>query len=175
MGKTLIGSFNDFGHADQAIKELKTKGLVDSDISAIAKDTERIREFRSLSSGQVADSAATGVAAGAGLGALAGLLVGVGVLTLPGGFLVAGPIAAALGLTGAAATTVSGAVTGAVAGGLVGSLVGLGLPEEEARVLSESVESGNVLLAVNCDTISEETVRDVFSQHMAENVHTVEK
>ena len=43
-------------------------------------------------------------------------------------------IAAALGLTGVAATTVSGALTGALAGGLIGALTGLGFTKEDAEL-----------------------------------------
>lgn len=175
MSKTVIGSFSDYSAANKAISDLKATGLTDADISVVAKETEKIKEMTQKGSGQVADSTATGAVTGAGLGALTGLLVGLGALAVPGGFIVAGPIAAALGLTGTAAATVTGTTVGTLAGGLVGSLAGLGMPQEEAKVISDRIEAGDLLLIVNDNKVSEQMITDTFKNNNANNVRTINR
>src|SRR3989344_5832380 len=48
-----------------------------------------------------------------------------------------GTVAAALGITGAAATAVSAATTGALAGGLLGGLIAIGIPDKEAKIYEQ--------------------------------------
>jgi hypothetical protein len=107
------------------------------------------------------------------LGGPAGLLVGLGALTIPtlGLFLIGGPIAGALGLTGAIATAVSGATTGILAGGLVGALVSLGVPESVAKTYEDKVHAGGVLLAVPIRSdMDRENVIQVFNEYNADQV-----
>ena len=103
--------------------------------------------------------------------------MGVGALAIPGigALFIAGPIAAALGLTGVAATTVSGALSGAVAGGLVGGLVGLGFSHEDAELYERRIRSGDIMVAVTLrdELRDEEVVRDAFSKHGAQEVRTI--
>ena len=65
------------------------------------------------------------------VGGLAGLLIGIGAIAIPGigVLLLSEPLSRMLGLTGAAAATVSGAGTGAIAGGVLGLLMGLDITE----------------------------------------------
>ncbi len=146
----VLGVFNQQTQAETAIEALKNRGYDPKEISVIMKDTEQATDLEDNTGANVADGAASGAVTGGALGALAGVLVGIGAIVIPGigGVLIGGPIAAALGLGGAAATTATGAITGAVAGGLVGALVGLGVPEESAKTYQESVKAGAILLAV---------------------------
>jgi uncharacterized membrane protein len=146
---TVLGLFENRDAADRAIALLQERGFSPKDISIITRD-EQVNGEGDDTGNHVAEGALSGATTGGVIGALAGLLVGIGAIAVPGigGLLVGGPLAAALGLTGAAATTATGAMTGALAGGLVGGLVGLGVPEDEARQYEERVKEGAVLLAV---------------------------
>jgi len=147
---TVLGIFDSRESANNAVEALREKGFQPKDFSIITREQDEVTEGGDSVGDAMAEGAAGGAVTGGALGALAGLLVGVGALALPGigALFIGGPLAAALGLTGAAATTASGALTGALAGGLVGGLVGLGVPEEEARHYEERIKEGAVLLAV---------------------------
>jgi len=178
--QTVIGVFEDRFDAEAAIDELKDMGFNPKDVSVVVKggSGENISggNISGTKGGSVAEGAVSGAATGGVLGGLAGLLIGLGALAIPGvgAFLVGGPIAIALGLTGAAATTISGATTGALAGGLVGGLIGLGVPEDQARVYEQRVREGAVLLAVPTHSeTGESEVRKVFSEYNADETRTI--
>lgn len=182
--QTVIGIFRDRFEAESAIDELEDMGYNPKDVSVVVKEGVRSSDMAlpqsSIGSkgGKAAEGAVSGAATGGVLGGLAGLLIGIGALAIPGvgAFLVGGPIAIVLGLTGAAATTISGATTGALAGGLVGGLIGLGIPEDEARVYESRVREGAVLLAVPSSTLDgEREVRKVFGRYHADQVRTIDK
>jgi hypothetical protein len=168
MESTIIGVFGDRGHAEAAISELRTLGVADADISYlyISDEGETVRE------GDRGDAAAGGAAAGATtgavVGALAGLAVANGILPGLGTLFVAGPLATALGLTGAAATTAAGAMTGAAAGGIVGALAGFGVGEKEAKIYEEKIRSGGIL--VTATTTDPAAARDVYASHGADEI-----
>jgi hypothetical protein len=129
---TTIGVFRDTAHAEMAIKDLRALGIHDADISYVySSEKETIVE--DAGGNRVGEGAAQGAGTGAIIGGLAGLAVANGILPGLGTLFVAGPLAAALGLTGAVATTAAGAMTGAAAGTLVGALAGLGVSEDEAK------------------------------------------
>jgi Heat induced stress protein YflT len=178
MSRSIIGIFNNSNDAENAVKELKSIGYSSDDISIIARETEEIKTLRENTStaGSVADGAVTGTVTGAGVGALAGLLIGAGILALPGigGILIGGPIAAALGLTGAAATTMSGAVTGGVAGGIIGALVGMGVSETDAESYSKRIAQGQILLAVRVRDTSDDLPHNIFIANNAEDIKVVQ-
>jgi len=177
MNYTVFGIFTDKQDARDAIAHLQEDGYSPKDISLLMKDTNQVQEITQSTGTHVAGSATSGIAAGAVLGGLAGLLIGVGALAIPGigAFLVVGPLAAAMGLTGAAATTVSGAATGAVAGGLLGALVGLGVPERQARVYEDRLNEGGILVAVYTETdAAADEVRDIMDEYNASNIDAVE-
>ena len=174
--QTVIGVFQDRFDAEAVIDELEEIGFNPKDVSVIAKDGIETGKGIGRKGGNVAEGAVSGAATGGVLGGLAGLLVGIGALVIPGAgaFLIGGPIAMALGLTGAAAATISGATTGALAGGLLGGLIGFGIPEDIARVYEQKVREGAVLLAVptNSET-GELEVKKVFVDHNADQVRTI--
>lgn len=167
---TTIGVYNTHAGAHTAIEELTAAGIPRDDISYIYTNVEG--EIRDGDSGSaVGEGAAGGAATGAILGALAGFVVANGVLPGLGTLFVAGPIATALGLTGAAATTAAGAITGAVAGGLIGALTNIGVSEEDARLYEDLVRSGNVLVIARGTGV---TAREVFVHTGAKQIGTYE-
>lgn len=164
---TTIGVFTDTDHAEMAIKELRALGIHDADISYVYSSESKTK-IEDASGKAVGDGAAQGAGAGAIIGGLAGLAVANGILPGLGTLFVAGPLAAALGLTGAAATTAAGAMTGAAAGGLVGALAGWGVGESEAKVYEERVKLGSVLVAAKSDNSM--AVKEIFEKHGADEI-----
>ncbi len=168
MERTIIGVFDNREHAEMAITDLRQLGIADTDISYIySSEGKTVTETGGET--HAGEGAASGATTGAILGAIAGLAVANGILPGLGSLFVAGPLAAALGLTGAAATTAAGAMTGAAAGGLVGALAGLGVKEEEARVYEEKVKLGGIL--VTARTHDAAGAREIFTRHGAEEVN----
>lgn len=174
MTKMLIAGFTDRDEADMAIRELEDEGYNRDDISVITNSDSRTTIKREITADDTASGTISGAATGGALGGLAGLLAGIGIVPALAGLLIGGPIAAALGLTGVAATTVSGAVTGALAGGLVGALTDLGLPEETARAYEKTVKEGGVILAVPVESDEKRSARQILSAHGATGVSEFE-
>ncbi|MDQ3076968.1 MAG: general stress protein [bacterium] len=168
MESTIIGVFNNKVDAEGALNELKTLGVRDTDISYVWASDKNETTVVDGTGSAVVDGAGAGVTTGAVVGALAGLAVANGILPGLGSLFVAGPIAAALGLTGAVATTAAGAMTGAAAGGLVGALSGLGVSDTDARVYEEKVRSGGILVTARSGQTT--GVRNVFSKYNAEEI-----
>jgi len=173
MAKLILGVFKNRVDAESAIETLDMNGYDPKDISVMMKD-EVIKEVVNNTGESVLGGTASGVATGGVLGALAGLLVVTGVVPGLGALLIGGPLAAALGLTGVAATAVSGAATGAIAGGIVGALTGLGLSEEDAQVYEQTIRSGGILLAVPSLNEEEDEIKAVMENNNAEQIKTVE-
>jgi uncharacterized membrane protein len=171
MNDIVLGVFSDRDEADDAVAELEKSGFETKDISIITKSDEG--KVVEESGNSMAEGAVSGATTGGVIGGIAGLLVGLGAIAIPGGLLIGGPIAAALGLGGAAATTVSGAVTGALAGGLVGGLVGLGVPEEDAKIYEERINAGGVLIAVPTRTRDNREAREILEDNGADKITTI--
>ncbi len=174
--QTVIGIFADKFDAQAAVDELHEIGFNPKDVSVVVKDGVKSSATSGAKGGSVAEGAVSGAATGGVLGGLAGLLIGIGALAIPGvgAFLIGGPIAIALGLTGAAATTISGATTGALAGGLLGGLIGFGIPEDEARIYEQRVREGAVLLAVPTHShTGESEVKKIFEDYNAGEIRTI--
>lgn len=174
MKKVVLGIFSDRTQAESAFHELEEIGHNPKDISIVMKDRKEAQELANDTGTDVAGGALSGATTGGALGALAGFLVGTGVLPGLGALLIGGPIAVALGLTGAAAATVSGAATGALAGGLVGALMSFGLTEDDARVYEEGIKAGGILVAVPVHESQEEEVREVLEENGADKVRAID-
>lgn len=175
-GATLLAVFPDRTQADKAVSHIRKKGYEAQDISIIVKEGIVKDEPVTSTATNTVEGMISGATAGGTLGALGGLLIGIGAIAVPGVgvLLIGGPLAAALGLTGAAATAVSAAATGVAAGGLVGGLIGWGLPEETARVYEERVREGAIVLAVSGVSSSDiPTVEDSFSSLGADQIRVV--
>jgi hypothetical protein len=175
MNKTVLGIFSNRTDAEKAIAKLEESGYTTKDISIMMKDAGEAKAVASDTGTDVAGGAVSGATTGGVIGGLAGLLARIGALTNPGvgPFLVAGPVAAALGLTGTAATTVTGAVTGAVAGGLIGALMNLGLSEEDAKVYETGLNDGGILVAVPARTGDSKDAEMILRDFNADQVRTV--
>ena len=172
MTHTVLGVFPKRKDAEEAIKHLEEDGYNPKDISIVMKDSGEKKTLEDNTGANVAGGALSGATTGAVVGGITGLLAGT-VMPALGGLIIGGPIGAALGLTGAIATTVSGAATGAVAGGFIGALVGLGLPEEKAKVYEERVKKGGILIAVPVSDNRVREVSDVMEEYDATDVEAV--
>lgn len=175
MADMVLGIFTDKDTADKALDRLKSLGYSAKDVSVFVKDTV-VTNVTQNPAESAAEGAVGGAVTGGALAGVAGLLVGIGAITIPGigPLLIGGPIAAALGLTGAAATAVSAATSGIVAGGIVGALIGIGIPEETARVYETKLKEGAILLAVPLQTDRNDTdVREVFETLGADQIRTI--
>ena len=166
MKKAIVGYFDRYGDAQNAVRALVDSGLSRADISLVASDpTGEYAKFetRPATGADEVSNTAAGAGTGAVVGGISGLLVGLGVLTIPG----IGPVLAA----GPLATTLLGIGVGAAAGGLIGALIDLGIPEEEAQYYAEGLRRGGAVVTVH--TENEGIIRrvtDVFERHNAVNI-----
>ncbi|HEY1074475.1 MAG TPA: PRC-barrel domain-containing protein [Patescibacteria group bacterium] len=168
MEKNLLALFDTESQADSAVIELSRRGYRTENMSVIASNSTRSNW---VDSDTPEDRVTEGVASGAALGGLAGLLAGAGVVPALAGILIGGPFAAALGLTGLAAATVSGAITGGMAGGLVGALSNFGLSEADANEFSEGVNRGGVVVALPVTEKTQDEVTQVLQDAGARKVN----
>lgn len=160
------GVYTTHADAENAIKELVAFGVAERDISYIYTDGKG-----STTDAQTGEKIGTGAAAGATTGAIvggiAGLVVANGILPGLGSLFVAGPLAAALGLTGAVATTAAGAVTGAAAGGLIGAFSQLGINSDDAKLYETFVQRGEILVIARTNDMA---TKEVFERTNAMEV-----
>src|SRR5687768_3106331 len=167
MPKTVVGFFDSFRQAENAVEELTRSGFKREDLSIIANQEARKSTTTTSTSHKGEDSdagtgAAVGATTGAVVGGAAGLIASLAGLTIPvvGPILAAGPIVAML----------SGAGIGAVAGGLIGALTNLGVPEEEARVYEEGVKRGGTLVTLKADDALADRAAAIMNRHGAVDI-----
>ena len=170
MDKTIIGIFEPTTNTEHLINDLQAEGYDPRDVSIVMRDRADVVDMHE-SKGLVGETAG-GMATGAIVGGIMGLLAAIAIPGV-GGLLVGGPLAAALGLTGVAATAASGAVTGAIAGGLIGVLMGLGLPREEAERYQERIKEGAILIAVPAADSGAREVETLFHDYHAVETRTL--
>lgn len=170
MAKTIVALFKDKDLAERAIEDLNSFGIKSKDISIVLRDARAAKDLSHDTGASVAGGAMSGATTGGVLGALAGLLIANGVFPGLGTLLIGGPLAATLGLTGTAATIVSGAATGALAGTLVGALMGFGLTETEAKTYEEELKTGAIFVAVPARDEDESDVLDILADYEATQV-----
>ena len=139
MATRVAALYRSIDAASQAVDDLASVGFTRDQISLLMSEGAREDYFP-----EETTRAPEGATAGGLLGAIAGGLVALVSLAVPGGIVVAGPVAAASG----------GAAAGGVGGGLVGALIGLGIPEKEAE--RYDVELGDRAILVMVDTFSTE-------------------
>jgi hypothetical protein len=170
---TIVGVFDQREDAERAVQDLQDMGINNTDISYVRGGDDGHMEVTDAAGDAAKDTtagAASGATTGAILGTVAGLAVANGILPGLGTLFVAGPLATALGFTGAAATTAAGAMTGAAAGGLVGALGGLGVSASDASNYEERVKRGNTLVTARIDDYDEAEVRGAFKEHDADDI-----
>jgi hypothetical protein len=161
MARTIVGVFDSFGQAGEAVRALDAMGVDSRDVSLVATDPAREYDWGSPAAGGArmqitgegevgeripvgdagAEATGTGAVTGGVIGGTAGLVAGLAALAIPG----VGPLVAA----GPLATALAGAGVGAVAGGLVAGLSQAGVPETEAEYYAEAVRRGGALLSVH--------------------------
>ncbi|HWG42732.1 MAG TPA: general stress protein [Gemmataceae bacterium] len=162
---TVVGVFEDRGAAQKAVAELRRVGFHEDQIGVLARE-ERGASARATGEpdtgdSKVAEGAATGVIAGAGVGALWAL----GIVTL--GLPAVGPIIAG----GIFASILASAAGTAVAGGILGALVGLGVPEEHAKYYESEFQTGRTLVTVKAGEKYREA-ENILHHLGAYNIHT---
>lgn len=184
MARTVVGLFDRFDDAHEAVRELLETGFDRGDVSLVANDAEgryarelgvnqTPQEDRNITSetemgdSDTAKGAKSGAGIGAALGGIAGILVGLGAFLIPGigPILGAGPIIAGL----------AGAGVGAVAGGIIGGLAKAGVSEEDARRYAEGIRRGGVLVLVYADETNAERAVDVLNRHNPVDIEEREK
>lgn len=170
MHKTIVALYDDYNHAQQAVRELVDNGISRDQISLMANNAGG--QFGDVTTGMgettgtsaTAEGAGVGAGIGAALGGIGGLLVGLGALAIPGigPVIAAGPLAAALGgVAGAGA----GAVAGGAAGGILGALTDMGVNDEQASYYAEGVRRGGTLITVRADDHLASQAVDVLNRH----------
>ncbi len=155
---TTAGIFKTHMDAEHAINELHAFGVPTSDISYVYVNVEG-EIIDEHTDNKIGSGLASGATGGAVIGAIAGLAIANGILPGLGTLIVAGPLAAALGFTGAAATAVAGAATGAMAGGLIGALANLGVSDSDGTMYESMVRGGEILVVVKTATLA---TKDIF-------------
>lgn len=140
----LTGLFSDRDSTERAYSSLKARGYTDEEINLMMSDDTRNTWFKDTPNDELGSKALEGAGAGSAIGGTLGAVIGgiaaIGTsILLPGGILVAGPIAAAL----------AGAGAGGLTGGLLGALIGSGIPEERAKYYDEGIRNGGAVVGVN--------------------------
>lgn len=128
--------FHDEEAAREAVDDLISAGFPRDRISlAMSEETRsRLVPVERTRGSHIGE----GVVAGSTLGAIIGGIVAVVSLGVPGGIVVAGPIAALLGGLG----------LGAAGGGVAGALAGAGLAPDHVERYAERVRDGDILVGV---------------------------
>ncbi len=162
MSKSITAIYHTREAAMEAVALLTDAGYSRNDISFVLTDATRGREFAIEEETKAPEGATIGAVTGGVLGAVAAGLVATGVFLVPGVALVAaGPIVAAL----------AGAGAGGAAGGFIGGLIGLGIPEHEAKLYSEQIEKGGILVGVYAHDDRRKEAREIFETTGGERIH----
>lgn len=171
MSKHILGTFSTVEYANAALTTLEIKGYKKEEVS-IATSKNSISEDEVELKNDVIEGVKDSAKAGGVWGGILGLLVGIGVIAIPGlGFLfVTGPVAAAIGITGLAGTTVSGALTGTLVGGIAGALKEIGVDENLAKQYEKDLGEGKILVGVKAHDADGKTVRDIFENNGAKHI-----
>ena len=157
MKNTTLGIFTTHSAAESALNELKAFGVSEGDLSYVYRnDAGNLKDGQT--GNKVGEGTAAGVTTGAVIGATLGLIVANVALPGIGTLLVAGPLTAALGISGVAATAIAGAATGAAAGGLFGALKNLGVDDTDVKLYEDHVRQGNVLVIARDTPTSTKTI-----------------
>ncbi len=153
MAQRVIGVFDRFLNAEDALDALKEAGFESNCISIVARQDKASEHVKRNDTG-------AGIGAGAAIGGIAGLIAGLAALAVPGigAVIIGGPLGAALGGLG----------VGAAAGSITGALTGMNIPEDDANYYAETVRNGGALLLV--DSSDTAAARDILQTHGAVRV-----
>jgi hypothetical protein len=143
--KIVIGLFRDRESVERAYRFVTQRGYDIGDINVVMSDETRNRYFSDDSQistelgSKAAEGGELGGPAGGDIGIIIPVLSAGAVLALPGlGFILAGPIAAAL----------AGAGVAGLAVGLIGALSDWGIPEERVQQYEAAIRDGGILMGV---------------------------
>lgn len=138
--KHVIGVFNNTAKANSAIEKMTAHGISSDDLSLLVNESGKDHHFKvDNNKSKTAEGVGYGAVLGglaAGLGAVAAGVVSV---TVPGAVFISGPLAVSL----AAGTA------GAAVGGLAGGLIGIGIPEDELKLVEQEIGQGSILVAAH--------------------------
>ncbi len=163
MQRTVIGTFDTYGAAEDVVHELVGEGYGARNISILAPkpneggSASAARQHR----GHV-EAAMSRAAAGGMIGGAAGLFASFIWFVLPG----VGQIAA----SGPMVVALTGATAGAVAGGLIAALVELGVPENHAKYFTEALRRGVAMVTLRCEGAVAERAAEIMCDHGAVDI-----
>jgi len=144
----VVGIFDDYRQADEAIGELRRAGFRDDEIGILSRTTV------TSETGIVNDPTHSRWEEGAGIGAAAGAITGTGLgLAVAAGLIPGvGPVI----VGGALAAMLASAGAGAAVGTVLGALIGLGIPEEESQFYESEFKAGRTLVTVRAGSRNEQ-------------------
>lgn len=161
--KVVIGVFDDYTAAGNAVEALKNADFSLEQISIVGRDLDELRPVTShVVQTDRPDKTVVNMTLG---GAAAGFIVGLASMALPGvgALWVAGPIMAAI----------AGASAGTYIGFLTGALAHFDVPQYQADVYEAHLTAGRVLLGVHTEVPEERAkAEDVMDQFGAIEVDT---
>jgi hypothetical protein len=167
--KPIVGIFIHRNDAENAFKDLCTKGIAERNINMLfpGAPEDALRRLPTDEGEQPGMGEAVGAVVGTGLGASGGAFLGaVASALIPG----IGPVVA-IGVAAAALLGIAGAVGGAAAGGALEDALSDGLPKDEWFVYEDALRQGHaIVIAAAADDAQAETVRRTFERHGAESV-----
>lgn len=157
--------FDTHSEAEQAVAELRSLGLSDSDLSVIAHHggTTTARS----GDGEITDEHHRNVLRGILGGGALGAGLGVAALAIPG----VGPLAAAGAIAASAVPEAVGigAVIGAIGGTLNETLTKNGVSEDDANYYNDRIKGGGVVVTVEDNAAGPDSVREVLYRHGGHN------
>ena len=160
----VLATFADHERAGAAVKELRTRGVAEEEISvAVRHDRTEVSADELAALDREAEAVGTDVAVGSMAGGLAGFVAGLALFSIPG----LGPF---LGI-GVLASTLGGAALGSVVGERASHFTALGVPQERADLYHGALAAGHVVVAIT--TNDSETVtlaHEALARHGAEEI-----
>jgi hypothetical protein len=161
--RMVTGLFSDAGSAERAYQVCVDRGYEVGEVNVLMSEETRKRSFPGdgsatpLLAGKKAEGGELGGPKGGRIEILVTIFAAVGAaLALPAlGFVVAGPLAAAL----------TGAGAAGLAAGLIGALGDWGIPEERVRHYEAGLHDGGILMMV--EARSDEDARHIQQQWQA--------
>lgn len=161
--KVVIGIFDSYANASDAVEGLKNAEFAMDQISLLGKDSDEMREVVSHTvDTEKPDKMLANLSVA---GAIGGLLIGLASIAIPGtgALVLAGPLLAA----------VSGAAAGGALGAIAAALMHFDVPATEAKVYETHLTAGKVLVAVHVENSEERTkAEEVFDQFGANEIDT---
>jgi hypothetical protein len=164
----VTGIFRDRTVASEVYAWLLGRGYRSDEINILMTEHTRAtlgasrEEGRIKAGSKTTEGMAAGGAVGTAIGAGAAAIAAIGTsIVVPGlGWVVAGPIFAAL----------AGGGAGAVAGGAIGALVGLGISESNATAYEEALRNGGIVIGVVPRNNDAHAIEEKFEAEHADNV-----